>query len=207
MAKQLPEIDTNSDTFYSWITKHNDLIQLANTELVTANNSANGAVTYGTGYVVGTFGANTICATEIRGGNTIANSAMIVSTNATFTSNVITFNNGVNFGSNLIIHESSVSINTTNTMIQPIDTFNRNNHRSAKYLISMRDGANTNHQVTEMLVIHDGTTTYSTEYATISTNTNIASLSTDIVSNNVRLLITPGIANLQIKISKTLIAT
>ena len=42
-----------------------------------------------------------------------------------------------------------------------------------------------------MLVIHDGDSSYGTEYAVIKTGNSLASFDTDINSGNVRLLATP----------------
>ena len=46
--------------------------------------------------------------------------------------------------------------------------------------------------VFEFIIVHDGTTTYNTEYAIIKTGSSLATFSSDISSGNVRLLVTPA---------------
>lgn len=206
--KQLPAIDTTTDTFYSWIVKCNSLITLANTEIVTANTSANGAITTGTGFVIGKFGANTLVATTLSGGNTIANATLTVTSNVSFsnTSQVVVFSNGVTLGANNIAYNSTARYTTSNTSQQVVDTFSAATYRSAKYVISVTDPVNSKYQATEIMLMHDGTTTYETEYATLLSNTSLASFSSDVTSGNIRLLVTPAVANVQINVSKTLVS-
>jgi hypothetical protein len=207
--KQLPIVDETTDTFYAWIVKTNAIIDLANTEMVTANNHANGATTTGKGYVIGTFGANTLTCTTLTGGNTIANSVLTVSSNVTFsnTASVVKIDSGVTLGANSIVHDQGVRIITSGTTIQNADTFTASTYRSAKYVISVTDPTNSDYQVTEILLLHDGTNTYTTEYATLTSDTNLATFSSDISAGSVRLRVTPAFTPLQINISRSLIAT
>ena len=55
---------------------------------------------------------------------------------------------------------------------------------------------------TEVLLIHDGTTVYMTEYATIFSNASLGTIDGDINSGSVRLLVTPANANTNIKIQR-----
>jgi hypothetical protein len=208
--KQLPAIDTAVDTFAAWVTKCNSLITLANTEMVTANNSANGAITTGKGYVIGSFGSNTINCDTLSGGNTVASGNLAVTSNVNFsnTSAVIKFSNGLTLGANSIGYESTVRKTTSaNTANQIVDTFATSAYRSAKYVISVTDPVNSKYQATEIMVVHDGTTTFTTEYATLLSNTSLATFTTDISAGSVRLLVTPTPANVQINVVKTLIST
>ncbi len=204
--KQLPDIDVTADTFYSWIVKTNTLIYLANTEIVTANSAANGAITTGKGYVIGTFGANTLACDSLRGGNTIANGVLTITSNATFTDAVVKVNNGVTLGANSIVNDHGLRTLTTGTTSQVADTFPAATYRSAKYVISITDPTNSDYQVTEILLLHNGTTTYTTEYATIVSDTNLATFNSDVTGGNIRLLVTPAFTPLQINISRTLVA-
>lgn len=208
MAKQLPSVDTNVDTFYSWILKTNSLVNLCNTEIVTANNSGNGAITTGTGYVIGTFGSNTVVATTIRGGNTISNSVLTVSSNTNFTANTYKFDPGVTLGANSIVHVHGVKKTSNNSTVdQVIDTFATNAYRTVKYVISVTDTLTNTYQSTELLANHDGTNTYSTEYATLLTGSQLCTFKTDINSGNMRLIATPLVAPIDINISRTVVST
>lgn len=206
--KQLPAIDTTTDTFYAWVVKCNNLITLANTEIVTANNSANGAITTGVGFVIGTFGANTVVCSTLQGGNTIASGPITVTSNTSFANNVVVkVSNGVVLGANSISLNSTARTTTSNTSSnQVVDSFSTSSYRSAKYVISITDPVNSNYQSTELMLLHDGTVTYTTEYATLVSNTTLATFSSDISSGNVRLLVTPAVANVQMNVAKTLVS-
>jgi hypothetical protein len=82
-------------------------------------------------------------------------------------------------------------VTTTTTISEtPIDTFSSSTYRSAKYLIQITEG--TSYHATEISIIHDGSTTYSTEYGTIKTNELLSTFDSDIDTGNVRLLATPA---------------
>lgn len=206
MAKQLPIVDTNADTFYAWIVKTNGLVQLCNTEVVTANTSANGAVTTGMGYVIGSLGANTVVATELRGGNTISTGVLNITSNTIFTTsaNTVLINSGVTLGNTPVVHHQGVRFVTAAlTANQVMDTFSSTAYRTAKYVISVFGGGT--FQSTEILVLNDGAQTYMTEYATLNSGPVLATFSTDVVGSNVRVLVSPTVG-VQINIARTLIA-
>lgn len=85
---------------------------------------------------------------------------------------------------------SAVTINST--VQTTVDAFPIASYRSAKYIVQVTQG--TNYQVSEILVIHDGTVTHMTEYGMMNTNGSLCSFATDINSSNVRLLATMGSA-------------
>jgi len=93
----------------------------------------------------------------------------------------------------LVSNEASIltGVTTTTTISEtPIDTFSSSTYRSAKYLIQITEG--TSYHTTEISIIHDGSTTYSTEYGTIKTNELLSTFDSDITTGNVRLLATPA---------------
>lgn len=204
--KQLPIVDETTDTFYAWIVKTNAIINLANTEMVTANNHANGATTTGKGYVIGTFGANTVVCDTLQGGNTTAAGPLAIPSNTTFTGVTVKVDNGLSLGSSAYVNDQGVRIITAGTTLQNADTFAVATYRSAKYVISITDPTNSDYQVTEILLLHDGTTTYTTEYATIVSDGTLATFSSDISAGSVRLRVTPAFNPLQINIARTLVA-
>ena len=59
------------------------------------------------------------------------------------------------------------------------------------------------YQITKILIVHDGGTSYATEYGTMATNTSLGIFSTDINNGNVRLLVTPTSTSTTMKISRT----
>ena len=99
---------------------------------------------------------------------------------------IITARSGFGLTDGLI---TSASATTTTTSETAIDSFTKTAYRSAKYQVQVTRGSA--YQVTEISIIHDGTNSYGTEYATIKTGESLSSFSTDINSNDVRLLATP----------------
>jgi len=83
---------------------------------------------------------------------------------------------------------------------QVVDSFQTASYRTAKYLVQMTAG--TNYHSTEILLIHDGTTVYMTEYGTIFTSASLGTFDGDISSGLVRLLVTPANINTTIKIQR-----
>jgi len=95
------------------------------------------------------------------------------------------------FVDNTVIKPFSTDASTTNQ--QYVDRFEKDDYRSAKYLVQMTNGSD--YHVTEVLLMHDGTDTYITEYGTMYTNNSLGTLSADINNNYVRLLVTPANAS------------
>ena len=81
---------------------------------------------------------------------------------------------------------TSSSISTTTPTV--VDSFTIATFRSAKIQVQITQG--TDYQVSDILLIHDGTTPNIIEYGTIATNNYLASFSTNISSDTARLLVT-----------------
>jgi hypothetical protein len=205
MAKQLPIVDTNTDTFFSWIVKTNNLVNLCNTEVVTANNSANGAVTSGRGYVIGTFGANTISCDVLRGGNTIANAALTVSSNTTFTAPRVIINGSVEVGANSSLKIEGLLATTNTVGTQNLDSFSRDTHSTAKYVIAAVNTNNGDRQSTEIMLMHAANTIYKTEYATVFSNTQFCSFTATTNATSVILTSTATSNAVTYNIHRTLV--
>ena len=86
-----------------------------------------------------------------------------------------------------------------------LDSFLKGSFRSAKYQIQINQGSA--YQTTEFLVVHDGTTTYNTEFAIVKTGEVLSTFDSDISGNYVRLLSTPtsGATPINFKIIRTTI--
>lgn len=95
--------------------------------------------------------------------------------------------------------ETSTLVTTTTTADQVVDSFSASTFRTAKYIVQIHDTLNNHYQTSEILLIHDGTTVYTTEYAIVYTNSSLATFGADIVGGNVRLLVTPTNTNNTIK--------
>lgn len=124
MAKSLPSINVSSDTFQIFIDKTNSIISLVGTEVVTANNSANGAVTTGNTYLNGILHAVTLTTTSLRGGNVSTSSPLNISSNVIFDSTFsLNFTSSVVNNSILRIGNTTVNTfaNATNIIVNDID--------------------------------------------------------------------------------------
>lgn len=199
MSRTISNVVIASDSFYSWVVKTNETIEvLLDTVTVKANTA--GDLTSGNGFVNGIFGANTLTATDIRGGNVTTNS-------------VVTFTTNTNIGNSTVevysLQNNTASIRarsygTTNTDPQILDSFSAASFRSGKYIISINSSVN-DYQVTEIMLLQDGTNTYTTEYATLVSSSTLGTFSANIDSGTVRLFVVPASATNTIKYQRTLI--
>jgi len=82
--------------------------------------------------------------------------------------------------------ESTAS--TSSTSQTSIATYSTTSYGTIKLVISVKRG--TARQSSEILIVHDGTTAFATEYAQINTGSELASFDVDISGGNVRLLAT-----------------
>jgi len=83
---------------------------------------------------------------------------------------------------------------------QLVDSFNKGAYRSAKYIIQATYG--TAYHVTEVLLLHDNTNVYLTEYGTMFTGSSLITVNGDITGTNVRLLCTPANSNTEVKVQR-----
>lgn len=199
MSRTISNVVVSSDSFYSWLVKTNETIE-AFLDTVTVKANTAGDLTNGNGFVVGILGANTLTATNIRGGNVTTNS-------------VVTFTTNTNIGNSTVevfsLQNNTASIrarsyNTTTTDPQIVDSFSASTFRSGKYIISINSSTN-DYQVTEIMLLQDGTSTYTTEYATLVSSSTLGTFSANIDSGDVRLFVVPTNAVNTIKYQRTLI--
>jgi hypothetical protein len=104
MAKELPLIKTNTDTFQSWITKTNDVIETVKTEVITANSSAGitgSVLSPRNATLIGAFTANSIVAANTLSIGTLSANAThltigsrVVANNTTGSSGQVLTSNG-----------------------------------------------------------------------------------------------------------------
>jgi len=117
---------------------------------------------------------------------------------------IVTARSGVFFGSPTVSAILTNSATTTTTDQTSIDSFSASTYRSAKYQVQITRGSE--YQVTEISIVHDGSDSFGTEYATIKTGENLSTFSTDISGGNVRLLATPSSSSSTVfKFTKTAI--
>lgn len=93
-------------------------------------------------------------------------------------------------------------LSTTSTD-QIVDEFAVGEFRTAKYIVQMQNGSD--FSIAEVLLVHDDTTVYTTEYARIDTSSSLGTIDADINSSIVRLLVSPTTANTIVKAQRTTI--
>ena len=117
---------------------------------------------------------------------------------------IVTARSGVFFGSPTVSAIITNSATTTTESQTSIDSFSASTYRSAKYQVQITRGSE--YQVTEISIVHDGSDSYGTEYATLKTGAILSTFSTDISGGNVRLLATPSSSSSTVfKFTKTAI--
>lgn len=84
-----------------------------------------------------------------------------------------------------------------------VDSWSTGVYRSAKYMVQVDNTDDLNEfQVSEVLLIHNGSATFTTEYAEVFTSSRIATVDSDINSGLVRLKVTPTVTNSTIKVTR-----
>lgn len=163
-----------------------------------AQDAVEGAITAGTGVTKAyNDGANTI---SLSIGQDVATNAAV--TFGSIATGAITLDSGTG---ELNTSTQVVNVNTVTT----VDSFDKTVYRTAKYLIQVTQGSK--YTTSEVLLAHDGTTSYMSEYAVIELGASRIPLtiSTSISSGNVllRAIVTDGAStNATVKVARTLIA-
>ncbi len=196
---------TNTEVFpTSYATLKIDTLLVSNSTVVTNLNADQLDGQSGSYYVDFTNATNTNLITLDRvlangnssthsitvGGLTVDSNTFYVDSTNNFVS-VGTLTPKTQFQVNDAGFSTSVLPTTTTTANQVLDTFAAASFRTAKYLVQVHDTANNYYHSCEILLIHDGSTVYMTEYAIIYTSVSLATFNADIAGGNVRLLVTP----------------
>jgi len=150
---------------YSGSPTWQNTLTLAGTTAATSTQSGALQVAGGAG-----IGGNLYASGFISAGSTASNSVVtaFVSNNSAYTS----------YTSNVI----------TNGIQVILDTFSTSTYRTAKYTVQIVDGASIHAQ--EILLFHNGSTVYKTEYAVVYNNTELGSFDADVSGGLARLLFT-----------------
>jgi hypothetical protein len=144
------------------------------------NQSITGVATVGSNFAVA--GVTTTQHLNVTGIATIAN--LVVS-------GIIT---AVSVASTYVIQGSVVSSSSTTAQIGIHSALSSTTYRSVEYMIQAAQP--TNFHTTKILVVHNGTTAYLTEYGTIYNSSVLADYDVDISGGNIRLLSTPASAGI-----------
>ena len=162
------------------------------TDLYTFNGSAAKAIDFKAGSnitLTKTAGSITIAAaSEADTLASVTARGATTSVASTFSGGITTTTVDKKVGSAIVAQEAVVQATVASTTSTAVDTWAAATYRSAKYVVQLTQG--TDYQVSEMMVIHNGTTTSMTEYAVLETNGPLATFTSDISGTDVRLIIT-----------------
>ena len=162
------------------------------------------AIGAGTGNGTLTAESDTLATVTGRGATTATAITLTNATNATSTSTgALVVTGGVAVNADLlvkgqIIDTSSAGIiitasDTIQTTLATVtttatDTWAIGTYRAVKYLVQITQGSS--YQISELMVLHNGTTTTMTEYAVLETGAALGTFTSDISAGNARLLVT-----------------
>jgi hypothetical protein len=119
-------------------------------------------------------------------------------------------NSAGTYADNTRLQTTSISIVAGTSTATVINTFDKTVFVTGKYLVQIKQGAN--YHSAEVLLIHDGSGAFMTEYATIWNSSIIGTLDAAVSSNNVQLTLTPTAAavaanaEIQVKITRITLA-
>jgi hypothetical protein len=103
-------------------------------------------------------------------------------------------------GTQTAITGTTTTVATTSQTVT--DQFSTSEFRSAEYLIQITQGSS--YQVSKIILVHDGTTPYITEYGTLLSGSTLGTLDVDITGGTARLLVTMANAtSASVKVSRT----
>ena len=110
---------------------------------------------------------------------------------------------------NATYESTSETASITSAAATPVSSFEAATYRSAKYILQVTCTAGTDnatYQVSEILVIHNGTTATMTDYGVVKTGANnLVTFTSDISSGNVRLLAQATAGNtIKVRVVRTL---
>jgi hypothetical protein len=92
-----------------------------------------------------------------------------------------------------VVRQISANVTTTSVVQTVLVSFLANNYGSGKFLIQATRGSS--RQVTELLVVHDGTNVYATEYAIVRTGNNLFDIEVDNLMGIIAVTATSTSAN------------
>ncbi len=92
-------------------------------------------------------------------------------------------------------HSHASTATSSSTTEFAADTFAIATYRSAEYFISAQDATANKYHTEKIMILHDGTDNFMTTFATLISDNTLFTVTSDINSGNVRLLLTPTTSN------------
>lgn len=161
-----------------------------NTYLTSYTETDTLATVTGRGATTGTA----VTFTNTTDSTTLTTGAVQVSGGLAITKNLVVGGEHINTtnAGTVVSSTNAVQATVASTSATAVDTWAIATYRAVKYLVQITQGSN--YQISELLVIHNGTTTFMTEFAVLETNAALGTFTSDISGANARLLVTMGSA-------------
>lgn len=88
---------------------------------------------------------------------------------------------------------------TTIATDQVVDTFSLTEFRSVKYIVQLEHDSDSKYHTQEILLTHNGTNVFLTEYAEVKTDSSLGTFDASIVDSSVTLTLSPSYTNTHFK--------
>ena len=82
---------------------------------------------------------------------------------------------------------------------QIIDTFSSTEFRTVKYLVQLEHDSDNKYHSSEIILTHNGTNVFLTEYAEVKTDSSLGIFNANIVNNNITITLSPSYTNTDFK--------
>jgi hypothetical protein len=184
----------NTNTWEYFINRVNELAYHTSGAVLTSDATGNTNVTSGNSVLGGRFTANVVSI-----GNSSVNVAVAAANSTIQNSGKYYLNaNGswVETGGS----KSLTSISSTGWSL--IDSFGVSEYSAADYVIAVNDSTNNKVMATKITLVQDGTSVYSTEYATLGSNTTFVVFNANINAGTVRLYVNTAVTPLTVKTTR-----
>lgn len=101
--------------------------------------------------------------------------------------------------------DNAINLDLDSIGQQVVDTYGITQYRTARYIIQIEHDSTSKYHSTEILLMHNNTEVYMTEYAVLRTDSSLGEITADIDNGNIRLLMTPSFTNTSIKAKRLII--
>lgn len=184
----------NTNTWEYFINRVNELAYHTSGAVLTSDATGNTNVTSGNSVLGGRFTANVI---------SIGNSSINVAVAA---ANSTIQNSGkyyLNANGSWVETGGTKALTTvSSTGWSLIDSFAVSEYSAAEYIIAVNDSSNSKVMSTKISLVQDGSSLYSTEYATIGSNTTFVVFNANINASTVRLYVNTAVTPLTVKTTR-----
>jgi VCBS repeat-containing protein len=188
----------NTNTFDYWRNRTNEFATAMSNVVVST-----GSTTTGNADITGSFTANVLIANTVRVSNSTVNVVISVPTSVQI-ANGSFFLNANGSWSSAPTPLANGTLTTTGTGAQLLDSFAISTTRGAEYFISIRNNNANAYQATKVLTMHNNVAAFSTEYATMLSNTSLGVFDANVAANatHVTFYITPTSSNTTVNFTK-----